>query len=108
MPLKSFDPKQLADEGISIELVRKAQEALEDLKETQMRCNDSLEDKVVESFPVLHEELSTFLKLCGYYKTNIQKPWQRNFPPSVKERKMRAHWKKSLKTDPSHPSTMKN
>ncbi|KAF3853081.1 hypothetical protein F7725_013769 [Dissostichus mawsoni] len=83
MPLKSFDPKaaELMTE-ISIGLVIKAQEALEHLKETQMRCNDSLEDKVVKSFPVLHEELSTFLKLCDYYKTTSRKPWQRNFPPS--------------------------
>ncbi|KAF3853078.1 hypothetical protein F7725_013766 [Dissostichus mawsoni] len=109
MPIKSFDPKaaELMTE-ISIGLVIKAQEALEDLKETQMRCNDSLEDKVVDSFPVLHEQLSTFLKLCGYYKTNIQQAMAEKLPSIREERKMRAHWKKSLKTDPSHPSTMKN
>ncbi|XP_034005515.1 stonustoxin subunit beta-like [Trematomus bernacchii] len=73
MPLKNFDPKaaELMTE-ISIGLVGKAQVALEDLKEIQMRCNDSLEDKVVESFPVPHEELSTFQRLCGHYKTSLQ------------------------------------
>ncbi|KAK1882095.1 Neoverrucotoxin subunit beta [Dissostichus eleginoides] len=87
MPLKTFDPKaaELMTE-ISIGLVRKAQDAMEDLKETQMRCNDSLEDKVVESFPVLHEELSTFLKLCRYYKTNIQKAIAEKLP-SIREGK---------------------
>ncbi|KAF3853085.1 hypothetical protein F7725_013773 [Dissostichus mawsoni] len=86
MPIKSFDPEAAKlMRGISIELVRKAQEALEDLKETQMRCNDSLEDKVVESFPVLHEELSTFLKLCGYYKTNIQSHGRETSPIRGKE-----------------------
>ncbi|KAL3042131.1 hypothetical protein OYC64_020141 [Pagothenia borchgrevinki] len=85
MPLKCFDPKapELMTE-ISIGLVIKAQDALEDLKETQMRCNDSLGDKVVESFPVLHEELSTFLKLCGHYKTNIQQAMAEKLP-SIRE-----------------------
>ncbi|KAL3042133.1 hypothetical protein OYC64_020143 [Pagothenia borchgrevinki] len=81
MPLKCFDPKagELMTE-ISIRLVIKAQEALEDLKETQMRCNDSLGDKVVERFPVLHKELITFLKLCGHYKTNIQQAMAEKLP----------------------------
>ncbi|XP_034005510.1 stonustoxin subunit beta-like isoform X1 [Trematomus bernacchii] len=81
MPLKNFYPKaaKLKTE-ISVGLVRKAQDALEDLKEAQMRCKDSLENKVVESFPVLHKELSTFLKLCGYYKTNIQKAMAEKLP----------------------------
>ncbi|KAK1881507.1 Verrucotoxin subunit beta [Dissostichus eleginoides] len=56
MPLKSFDPKAAElMRGISVGLVIKAQEALEHLKETQMRCNDSLEDKVIKSFPVLQK-----------------------------------------------------
>ncbi|KAK5905498.1 hypothetical protein CgunFtcFv8_001458 [Champsocephalus gunnari] len=87
MPLKLFDPK--APElmtGISIGLVMKAQDVLEDLKEIRMRCNDSLGDKVVESFPVLQEELSTFLKLCGYYKTNIQQAMAEKLP-SIREGK---------------------
>ncbi|XP_033962747.1 stonustoxin subunit beta-like [Pseudochaenichthys georgianus] len=81
MPLKLFDPK--APElmtGISIGLVIKVQEALEDLKEIRMRCNDSLGDKVVESFPVLQEELSTFLKLCGYYESSLQQAMAEKLP----------------------------
>ncbi|XP_034073777.1 stonustoxin subunit beta-like [Gymnodraco acuticeps] len=87
MPLKLFEPAATGVRTyISIELVRKAQEALEELREAKMRCNDSLEDKVVESFPVLHEELSTFLKLCGYYKTNIQQAIAEKLP-SIREGK---------------------
>ncbi|KAI9529449.1 hypothetical protein NQZ68_011158 [Dissostichus eleginoides] len=87
MPLKSFDPKAAElMRGISVGLVIKAQEALEHLKETQMRCNNSLEDKVVESFPVLQEELNTFLKLCRQYKTNIQKAMAEKLP-SIREGK---------------------
>ncbi|XP_033988914.1 neoverrucotoxin subunit alpha-like [Trematomus bernacchii] len=81
MPLKSFDPKAAElMTGISIGLVIKAQDALEDLKETQRRCNDSLEDKVVESFPVLHKQLSTFLKLCGYYESRLQQTMAEKIP----------------------------
>ncbi|KAI9529508.1 hypothetical protein NQZ68_011217, partial [Dissostichus eleginoides] len=80
-PLKLLEPAATeVRKDISIELVRKAQEALEELREIKMRCNDSLDDKVVESFPVLHEELSTFLKLCVYYKTNIQKAMEKKIP----------------------------
>ncbi|XP_034073780.1 neoverrucotoxin subunit alpha-like [Gymnodraco acuticeps] len=85
-PLKRFHPEAAELAGISNGLVIKMQEALEDLKETQMRCNDSLQDKVVESFPVLQEELSTFLKLCGYYKKNIQQAMAEKLP-SIREGK---------------------
>ncbi|KAF3853098.1 hypothetical protein F7725_013786 [Dissostichus mawsoni] len=76
MPLKSFDPEaaKLMTE-ISIGLVMKAQDVLEHLKETQMRCNDSLEDKVVKSFPVLHEELSTFFNLCVTFNHEKLNKW---------------------------------
>ncbi|KAK5864261.1 hypothetical protein PBY51_001217 [Eleginops maclovinus] len=87
MPLKLLESEATeVRNDISIELVRKAQEALEALRETRLRCNDSLEDKVVESFPVLREELSTFLKLCGYHETNIQKAMAKKLP-SIREGK---------------------
>ncbi|XP_034052949.1 stonustoxin subunit alpha-like [Gymnodraco acuticeps] len=87
MPLKRFEPAASGVRtDIGIELVRKAQKALEELRGTNMRCNDSLEDKVVESFPVLQEELSTFLKLCGYYKTNLQQAMAEKLP-SIREGK---------------------
>ncbi|KAL3045995.1 hypothetical protein OYC64_004078 [Pagothenia borchgrevinki] len=81
MPLKSFDPK--APElkmRISNGLVRKAQDALNDLKEVEMRCNDSLDDQVGEDFPKIRKDLSTFQKLCGYYKTNIQQAMAKKLP----------------------------
>ncbi|KAJ4941957.1 hypothetical protein JOQ06_011828, partial [Pogonophryne albipinna] len=81
MPLKSFYPK--APElmtGISIGLVRKAQGALEALKEVEMRSNHSLDDKEGEDFPKIRKDLSTFQKLCGYYKTNIQQAMAKKLP----------------------------
>ncbi|XP_049423367.1 neoverrucotoxin subunit beta-like [Epinephelus fuscoguttatus] len=73
MPLKNFD-LEAADLmcDISVGLVWKAQDALEDLREMRMRCNDSLEDRVVENFPQIQEGLRTFQKLCGYYESNLQ------------------------------------
>ncbi|KAK5850409.1 hypothetical protein PBY51_001292 [Eleginops maclovinus] len=87
MPLKHFDPK--ATElmtGISVELVRKVQDALEELKEAEMRCNDSLGDKLVEDFPQITKDLRTFQKLCGYYKSNIQQIMRQKVP-SIREGK---------------------
>ncbi|KAI4795967.1 hypothetical protein KUCAC02_029536, partial [Chaenocephalus aceratus] len=54
--------------GISIGLVKKAQDVLGDLKEIRMRCNDSLGDKVAEDFPKIRKDLNTFHKLCDHDK----------------------------------------
>ncbi|KAM6942310.1 stonustoxin subunit beta-like [Lycodopsis pacificus] len=73
MPLKNLIPE--ADElmsGISVGLVGKMQDALEDLREVRMRCNDSLKDGVVENFPYIHEEFKTFQKLCDRYASDLQ------------------------------------
>ncbi|XP_034005507.1 stonustoxin subunit beta-like [Trematomus bernacchii] len=87
MPLKSFDPKAAElMTGISIGLVIKAQEALEDLKEIRMRCNDSLGDKVEEHFPKIRKDLSTFQKLCGYYESSLQQTMAKKIP-SIREGK---------------------
>ncbi|KAJ4940402.1 hypothetical protein JOQ06_026705 [Pogonophryne albipinna] len=81
MPLKSFDPK--APElktGISIRLVKKAQDVLEDLKEIRMRCNDSLEDSVEEDMPKLTEDIRTFQKVCDYYESSLQQTMAKKMP----------------------------
>ncbi|KAJ4920970.1 hypothetical protein JOQ06_022409 [Pogonophryne albipinna] len=81
MPLKCFDPK--APElmaGISIGLVKKAQDVLGDLKEIRMRCNNSLGDKVAEDFPKIQKDLNTFLKLCGYYESSLQQTMAKKLP----------------------------
>ncbi|KAI9529412.1 hypothetical protein NQZ68_011120 [Dissostichus eleginoides] len=81
MPLKSFDPKAAElITGISIGLVRKAQDVLEDLKEIRMRCNDSLDDKVAEDFPQIQKDLNTFQKLCGYYESSLQQTMAKKIP----------------------------
>ncbi|XP_074476879.1 neoverrucotoxin subunit alpha-like [Sebastes fasciatus] len=81
MPLKNLYPKaaELMCE-ISGGIVKKMQNALEGLREMQMRCNDSLEDTVVEDFPMIREELRTFQKLCSDYASNLQQNMAEKLP----------------------------
>ncbi|XP_074476873.1 stonustoxin subunit beta-like [Sebastes fasciatus] len=81
MPLKNLYPKAAKLKcGISVGIVRKMQDALEGLREMQMRCNDSLEDTVVEDFPIIREELSTFQKLCSDYTSHLQQNMAKKLP----------------------------
>ncbi|KAK9517664.1 hypothetical protein VZT92_023011 [Zoarces viviparus] len=87
MPLKNLIPE--ADElmsEISVGLVGKMQDALEDLREIRMRCNDSLEDGVLENFPYIHEEFKTFQKLCDHYASDLQQTMAKKLP-SIREGK---------------------
>ncbi|XP_049915331.1 stonustoxin subunit beta-like [Epinephelus moara] len=81
MPLKNLDTEaaELSRE-ISNPLVGRVQDALEDLSKTGIRCNDSLEDRVVENFPVIREELSHFQKLCSHFATNLRQTLVKKLP----------------------------
>ncbi|XP_068585333.1 stonustoxin subunit beta-like [Cebidichthys violaceus] len=87
MPLRNLIPEaaELTRE-ISVGLVGKMQDALEDLREIRMRCNDSLEEDVVENFPYIHEEFKTFQKLCDHYASNLQQTMAKKLP-SIREGK---------------------
>ncbi|KAL7371936.1 hypothetical protein ABVT39_007208 [Epinephelus coioides] len=82
MPLKNLNTKaaELSRE-ISNAIVWRVQDALEDLSETGIRCNDSLEDRVAENFPVIREELSHFQKLCSHFATNLRQSLAKKLPP---------------------------
>ncbi|XP_036938331.1 neoverrucotoxin subunit beta-like [Acanthopagrus latus] len=73
MPLKVFDTTaaELMKE-ISVGLVWKLQNALEDLREIQMRCDDSLEDTVVQNLPQIKKMLNKFQNCCDRYVSNLQ------------------------------------
>eukprot|EP00064_Thunnus_orientalis_P018134 superscaffoldBa00004080_g18225 len=83
MPLKNLDFRcaQLKSEiivtEISVVLVRKAEDALEGIREIEMRCNDSLADRVSECFPQICKMLSSFQKLCNYYTSALQQDIKR-------------------------------
>ncbi|KAF1373477.1 hypothetical protein PFLUV_G00239270 [Perca fluviatilis] len=87
MPLKNFHSEgaELMRE-IKDRLVSKAEYVLDDLKEKEIRCNDSLEEKVVGQFPLIREELSTFQKLCGSYASKLQQALAKTLP-SIREGK---------------------
>ncbi|XP_004565355.2 stonustoxin subunit alpha-like [Maylandia zebra] len=81
MPLKILDPEAPeAVTEISIGLVIKAQDALKDLYNLEIRCNDLLDDRVVRSFPQIQEKLSRFKKLCQYFRSSIQKTMAEKLP----------------------------
>ncbi|TDG97679.1 hypothetical protein EPR50_G00210290 [Perca flavescens] len=87
MPLKNFHYEAAeVKKEISHGVVGKAEYSLEQLREMGMRCNDSLEDKVVEQFPVIREELSTFQTLCGNYATKLKQALKEKLP-SIREGK---------------------
>ncbi|XP_013122177.2 neoverrucotoxin subunit alpha-like [Oreochromis niloticus] len=82
MPLENLHPEATGMmTEISIEhSLRKAQDALKDLQNLDVRCNDLLEDRVVKSFPQIKEKLSRFKKLCEYYTSSLQKTMAEKLP----------------------------
>ncbi|XP_053197824.1 neoverrucotoxin subunit beta-like [Scomber japonicus] len=80
-PLKNLDPAaaEIISE-ISVGLVSKAQDTLEDLRQIEMRCNDSLEDRVSENFPQIRKTLSSFQKLCKSYTSGLQNIMKNKLP----------------------------
>uniref|UniRef100_A0A669DEH0 Uncharacterized protein n=1 Tax=Oreochromis niloticus TaxID=8128 RepID=A0A669DEH0_ORENI len=81
MPLKILNPRAIVwIKEISVGLVRKAQDALKDLYNLDIRCNDLLEDRVGRSFPQIKKKLSTFQELCEYYRSSLQKTMAEKLP----------------------------
>ncbi|XP_030256734.1 neoverrucotoxin subunit beta-like [Sparus aurata] len=87
MPLKVFDTTaaELKRE-ISVGLVGKAQNVLEDFREIQMRCNDSLDDTVIENLPQIQKALNKFQNCCIRYVSNLQTTMAKELP-SIREGK---------------------
>lgn len=81
MPLKSLDPDAAElKKQISVGLMRKVQDLLEDLKEIGIKCKDLLEDTVAEKFPQIQTDLNRFWQLCDYYKSDVQRCLAQKFP----------------------------
>ncbi|XP_073346170.1 stonustoxin subunit alpha-like [Pagrus major] len=87
MSLKVFDTTaaELKRE-ISVGLVGKLQNAFEDLRKIQMRCNDSLDDTVMENFPQIQDELNKFQNCCDRYVSNLKTNMAKKLP-SIREGK---------------------
>uniref|UniRef100_A0A672G644 B30.2/SPRY domain-containing protein n=2 Tax=Salarias fasciatus TaxID=181472 RepID=A0A672G644_SALFA len=87
MPLKNLStkaPDLLTD--LSVGLVRRVEETLEDVKQMESRCNESLVDGVGEDFPQIQEDLHRYQKLCNYYTSNLQQALEKKLP-SIREGK---------------------
>ncbi|XP_045897519.1 cytolytic toxin-alpha-like, partial [Micropterus dolomieu] len=81
MPLKKLAPKApVLVREISVGLVRKAENALEDLNQLEKRCNGLLEDKVVRDFPQIHEKFRSFQKWCGHYAFDLRQTMEKKIP----------------------------
>ncbi|KAM4715149.1 LOW QUALITY PROTEIN: stonustoxin subunit alpha-like [Anableps anableps] len=72
-PLKDLQPSPSEMMGdFSVGLVRKATNALESIREMEMRLNEALDEKVVESFPQLYKKIKRFQDLCNDYTTMLR------------------------------------
>ncbi|XP_051781778.1 uncharacterized protein LOC114644948 isoform X31 [Erpetoichthys calabaricus] len=73
-PLKHLDSQaaQLVQE-ISVALVSKSQEVLEELDEHIMRCNDIMKDSVVNNFPIIRKNADECKSMLNQYKYIFRK-----------------------------------
>ncbi|RVE59269.1 hypothetical protein OJAV_G00186940 [Oryzias javanicus] len=65
---------------ISVSLVIKAANALNDMREIEMRCNDALDENVVEKFPPIQRKLRSFLNLCEDSTKTLKRTMEEKFP----------------------------
>ncbi|XP_039592045.1 uncharacterized protein LOC120515261 isoform X2 [Polypterus senegalus] len=80
-PLKHLDSQaaQLVQE-ISVALVSKSQEVLEELDEHIMRCNDIMKDGVVNNFTIIRKNANDFKSMLNQFKNTFQKDLARVLP----------------------------
>uniref|UniRef100_A0AAQ4RZX5 B30.2/SPRY domain-containing protein n=1 Tax=Gasterosteus aculeatus aculeatus TaxID=481459 RepID=A0AAQ4RZX5_GASAC len=108
MPLTTLygEAAELKSE-ISGGLLGKIQHTLEDLREIQMRSNESLEDRMVQNFPHIKEELDTFEKLCQLYTSNLQETMKEKVPSIRKEKEDESSLEKSFRDRDESPMSQK-
>ncbi|XP_051781789.1 LOW QUALITY PROTEIN: uncharacterized protein LOC114641179 [Erpetoichthys calabaricus] len=80
-PLKHLNSQaaQLVQE-ISVALVSKSQEVLEELDEHIMRCNDIIKDGVVNNFTIIRKNANDFKSILNQFKYTFQKELARVLP----------------------------
>ncbi|XP_067442344.1 stonustoxin subunit beta-like [Thunnus thynnus] len=93
---------------ISVGLVRKAEDALEGIREIEMRCNDSLEDKVSEDFPEIRKTVKSFQKLCNSYTSVLQQTMKKTFPSIREGKKDESSLEKLFEDRDKSPFSQKN
>ncbi|XP_077391239.1 stonustoxin subunit alpha-like isoform X1 [Festucalex cinctus] len=83
---KLYDNSAKLISNLSVSLSRKILQAMEDENEVKMRCNDSLFSSAALGFPTLRKNVSSFQKLCSFYKNAIQLEMS-NTLPSIRDGK---------------------
>lgn len=107
-PLKKLDPTAEEMKGeICVGLLRKAENALEIIKEMEMRCNDSLDEDVVQSFPQIHKKLKRFQNLCEDSGKKLRQAMMETFP-SILEGKEDSSLEKLLDDQEKSPFSLEN
>ncbi|RVE59287.1 hypothetical protein OJAV_G00186920 [Oryzias javanicus] len=80
-PLKNLDPSdEEVKAEICVSLVSKAENALNDMREIEMRCNDALDENVVKKFPPIQRKLRSFLNLCEDSTKTLKRTMEEKFP----------------------------
>uniref|UniRef100_A0A8C4TJ60 Fibronectin type-III domain-containing protein n=2 Tax=Erpetoichthys calabaricus TaxID=27687 RepID=A0A8C4TJ60_ERPCA len=67
-------------QDISVALVSKSQEVLEEIDEHIMRCNDIMKDSVVNDFPEIRKTTDQFKSMLNLFKCIFQRDLARVFP----------------------------
>uniref|UniRef100_A0A8C4TAP2 SNTX thioredoxin-like domain-containing protein n=1 Tax=Erpetoichthys calabaricus TaxID=27687 RepID=A0A8C4TAP2_ERPCA len=80
-PLKHLNSRaaRLVQE-ISVALVSKSQEVLEELDDHIMRCNDIMKDVVVNNFPIIRKNANDFKSMLNQFKYTFQNELARVLP----------------------------
>ncbi|XP_024151036.2 neoverrucotoxin subunit alpha-like, partial [Oryzias melastigma] len=80
-PLKNLDKSnEELKADISVSLVSKAENALDGMREIEMRCNDALDENVVKKFPPMQKKLRNVLNLCEDYTKTLKRTMEEKFP----------------------------
>ncbi|XP_028286148.1 LOW QUALITY PROTEIN: neoverrucotoxin subunit alpha-like [Parambassis ranga] len=58
----------------------KTEDALEDVGQMKIKCNDCLAEEAVQLLPQLQTDVISFQKLCNYYTSNIQQMLMKKLP----------------------------
>ncbi|KAK7880764.1 hypothetical protein WMY93_032607 [Mugilogobius chulae] len=102
LPLDVFDHQFQKIRDISLGLVTDAANIIEDLINIQIRCKDCLSVDAVGLLPPLRQTLVTFLRLCQYYCSDLQRQMAEKCPAiregRVEESKLREIFNKRDET----------
>ncbi|XP_028990080.1 neoverrucotoxin subunit alpha-like isoform X2 [Betta splendens] len=107
-PLKKFSSTAAELRGsISTGLLRKVETALEDIKQAEMRCNECLDDEVVQNVPQISEKLMEFKNNCQDYNSQLQQTMEKEFP-SIRKGQENASVEKLLSDRQNSPFSSDN